>query len=107
MASNCGTIVVESAFDQSSVFISTCVFPDAFRDEATVTAGDTVSVGAEVTNNNENGASVTVGVYLNGTQRETTTHTVRSTPRAFGFDVTPTSAGQFDVTTNIESVSEA
>ena len=57
---NCGTITVESAFDPSLVTFSCSA-------SGTVTVGDTRDIEIVVTNENDNRASYTIDVLLNGT----------------------------------------
>lgn len=89
---SCGTIVVESAFEEDNVSASCSV-----RDE-TITEGDSARVDVDITNDNDNDADVTLDLLIDDETVDTIETSVdggSSTTQEF--DVTDLSEGEHTV----------
>ena len=103
MVTDCGTITIEAAFDSSLVNVIGCDIP------STATEGEQTTVGLQVSNQNSNaGATAEVALLLNGTQEATQTVTLGATENTtVEYQITPSSAGDLNISGEVVSASEA
>jgi hypothetical protein len=103
MATDCGTITVVSEFNESDVYVSACNLQTT-----TVNPGDTVDVGSPVNNDNDVSVQATVELFVNGSSVATDTRAIAANQaEAFTFDFTPQSEGDYNLSTEVTSVSRA
>ena len=101
MATSCGTITVEPAFDKSLVNLGSCSVGSQ-----TVTEGQSATTTASVSNDNDRTAIVDLELTVDGTTEATETVDVASNSTAdVTFTVSFPTPGDYNVSTNITNVS--
>jgi hypothetical protein len=103
MPTDCGTITVVPAFNESDVYVSACNLQTT-----SITPGETVDVGSPVNNDNDTSVQATVELFVNGSSEAIDTRTIaENQAEAFTFEFTPQSAGDYDLSTEVTSASRA
>lgn len=103
MATDCGTIEVLPAFNESDVYVSACNLQTQ-----TATPGDTIQVDTPVNNDNGADAQVTVELFVDGSSLASDTQTITANGSStFGFQFTPEESGDYNLSTEVTSASRA
>jgi len=103
MSSNCGTITVVPAFNESDVSTAGCAFPNS-----EIPPGTTITINTTVQNLNDVATTAEVALFIGGSQKTSTTVSVpAASSQTVEFTVNFPEEGTFDLTTEVISVSRA
>jgi len=103
MATDCGTITVVPAFNESDVYVSACNLQTT-----SITPGETVEVGSPVNNDNSTAAEATVELFVNGSSEAVDTRTIGANQNeTFAFSFSPQASGDYNLETEVVSASRA
>jgi len=103
MPTDCGTITVTPAFNESDVYVSACNLQTT-----SINPGDTVDVGSPVNNDNNTSVQATVELLVNGSSVASDTQTIAAnSASAFTFQFTAGEEGDYDLSTEVTSASRA
>jgi subtilase family serine protease len=99
MPSNCGTVTVVPAFNESDVTTAGCAFPNS-----ELTPGSSITVNTTAENLNDVAATAEVALFINGSRETSTTVSVgAASSTTVEFDVSFPDEGTFDLTTEVVS----
>jgi len=101
MSSNCGTITVAPAFNESDVSTAGCAFPNS-----EVTPGSTITINTTAENLNDVATTAEVALFIGGSQKTSTTVSVpAASSQTVEFTVNFPNEGMFEPTTEVISAS--
>lgn len=101
MPSNCGTITVVTAFNESDVSTAACAFPDS-----EITPGSSITINTTAENLNDVAATAEVALFIDGSRETSTTVSVpAASSQTVEFTVNFPNEGTFDLSTEVVSAS--